>query len=140
MNNKKKHCNVVDKHKMRVINDFKKFKRQQGQSKPAETANKNNFGEHDDVMKCKRKNKGSLSLEEAYQKGLKVKEEKKRAALERKKDEKERKVKLIKRRQVHNKLSAKTATGQPVMKNRIQFLLNKIESNKELYCLKSKPH
>ena len=122
---------VYDKNKSKVINDYKKLKRKEEK--------KNNFRkrwkpdtpqvDEDDEM-------NPMSV--AYAKGQEVNRQKQQRQLEREKREKARQEKLKKRQRTHKKLSAKTPKGQPLMRNQVEFLLNKIQSNKELYCPSSK--
>ena len=70
----------------------------------------------------------------AFKKGQKVREEKEKQRIEKQEREKQRLAKIKKRKEINRKLSERTRKGQPFMGCRIELLLDKIESNKTLYC------
>jgi len=118
---------VFDKHKLKVINQYKKIKRKEAKSNVNfKHQKKPNFSDETS------KRKDSMAV--AIIKGKQIQQEKQKHKLEKQKRELNRQEKLKKRRRTHRKLSAKTPKGQPLMRNRMHFLLEKIQNNKQLYC------
>ena len=117
---------ILDKHKLKVINEYKKIKRKEEKNTTDRKQSRKAF------MDNKFKKQDAMTL--AMSKGRKLKQEQEQRKLDKEQREINRQKKLEKRRRTHRKLTAKTPKGQPLMRNRVQFLLEKIQHNKELYC------
>lgn len=70
-------------------------------------------------------------FQKSVEKAIEQKNAKERKRLEYQKSEEDRKRKLKERRERTKLLSQRTRKGQPVMKNIVQDILNRLESNKE---------
>ena len=124
---------ILDKHKLKVINQYKKLKRKEEEHKTIGFKHQKKQKKFDKKPMFEKKiKKDSMSV--AISKGEQLKQEKEQHKLDKQRRELDRLEKLKKRRKTHRKLTAKTPKGQPLMRNRMQFLLEKIQNNKELYC------
>ena len=126
---------IFEKHKMKAFNDFKKLKWKEG-SKEGKITTTELVKQHKN--KNQTFNKDNRDMLIAYKKGQKVREEKEKRRIEKQEQEKQRLAKIKKRKEINRKLSERTRKGQPFMGCRIELLLDKIESNKTLYC-KNRP-
>merc|ERR1719322_2352851 len=111
---------MFDSKKLKVIHDYKKLKRKEGlELKPS-------------INRPKKETLSKMKPKKATNTLIKLHEENMKKMIEEnllKRDQKRRnKAKL------HKKLNAKTSRGQPVMSNKIDFLLDKILQNKSKYC------
>jgi len=120
---------MLQVHQSRALRQYKKV------LKKEKSTHKLNDGPLK-TSKFHRKTKATNSIMKAYHKSLLVQEEKKRQHKERREEDGKKDLKRKERYEVHKKMNARTSKGQPVMKNRIDVLLNKIEKKKDLYCLK----
>ncbi|KAJ0402739.1 hypothetical protein P43SY_007881 [Pythium insidiosum] len=130
-------------HKAQLKRQYEKVKKKEQQAKESAPKDENGptsfydrfFSElkNEDGDNAPRGGKGHMDFKpdpffKAKKKAEVVKQEKQRNAEERQKrqDEKERKVNERKKR--HVKLSVRTATGQPVVRNRIKDILSKLQA------------
>jgi len=134
-NNQKLSKNVATLEQRKVIKKYRKFQNVNSTSNAASIYKSHGLAVGDTVTnRSKKPNLHGSSYSKAYSKYNDIKKKKEEKQLNRQAQEKVRAEKQNKRARTHKRLSSRNSKGQPVLKNQIELLLNKIETKQDTYC------